>query len=199
MPVFRRCALLAPLPRTSGRACGAFAAALVVAALTLSCNGSGGSGRGPSGARDITPGPPLTLQEYFQQVDGAFTRLESDLSSDPEPSLPAGGGLSSLVEALRASLDQLETATASFRDDLLALDPPAEASQAHQSFVKAVERDLDSIQKVRENAEQTDDLDAITEALRSAGRSSPESRDRCRDLQAISDENGVEIQLPCEE
>lgn len=190
----------ATLAQTSGvsrRARCVFAATLVVAALTLACGGSGASERSSSG--DVTTGPPLTLQAYFQRLSGAFYRFESGLSSDPEVSDPAGRGLSTLLEAMLASIEQLETATASFRDTLVTLNPPPDASEAHQSFIAAVERDLDSIQQARQNAEQTEDLNAIMETLKPAGASSPGFLERCLGLQAIADEKEIGIALPCEE
>lgn len=140
----------------------------------------------------------LDLDEYFQQleeiVESTNTRIET-LGEESQ-------GVGEDMEATRDYFEGVEAIVGQNLSDLKDISPPAEAQDAHDELVAALEErsalwqdfteqvaDLESISEVETLIEELDQsFEAIAERASAA----------CLQVQGIADENGIEVDLECE-
>jgi len=146
-------------------------------------------------------GDELSLEEYFQRVldigDAAETRADT-LEEESQ-------GLGEDLNATRDYFDGLEAIAREALSDLRDIDPPAEVRDAHDEFVAGVAatqavwkdlsdriRDLESPSEVQALLFAMSEDPAFSAAFERQGNA-------CVQLQGIADENGIDVDLECEE
>ena len=135
----------------------------------------------------------LTLEEYFQQVDALIDNTAEQSNALGEEPFAGLDALEEQIEASRSFYFGFAAITATFRDAIRDIDPPAEVEDAHNALVEAADdfeqASGDLIDKLDEVTSQAD-FDAAFAAL-----NTPE--EACSDLQGIADENGIDVSLNC--
>src|SRR3990170_1875325 len=146
-------------------------------------------------------GGELSLQEYFQRLD----RIQNDLDqrqADIESESPeALGEVEPIKDASQSFLALLKEAL----DDVDSLNPPAEAQEAHDEFVSAIEKlvevnegltqrieAIESRSELRELFIQLENDPEFSAAGEGVGKT-------CKALQDIAKDNGIGVDLACEE
>lgn len=169
----------------------------IIAAMTtlaviaaLACNDSNG---GSGGA--------LTLDEYFAELERIGD--DADTASD-EIELPGLDADASFDESRAAFVDYFEQATDIVEDgvqDIRALDPPDEASDAHDRYVEGLAKIMDASNDLLDEIEDADEeeFDEILGGEDPFEAIDDEVTEACADLQAIADDNGVDVDLDCDE
>jgi hypothetical protein len=154
-------------------------------------------------ACDSDGGGSLTLDEYFrtleqldQDKDDRNTELEEQFDTDV-------AAVDSEEEALDVSREFLGAGVSNLKDFVDGLDdinPPAEVEEAHNMAVDAGRKAVEAAEgavKVLDDAESAADLEAAFSGdLEEAGR---EFEETCVNLQAIADENKIEVDLDCKD
>ncbi len=167
-------------------------AALAVAAFLVLGGGSGGE--------------ELTMDEYFSRVDTVFeaadkdtTGLEDAFDADVAEAASFDEEIDLLLEFLTGTIGVFEAALA----DMEAISPPGEANDAHDEFVAAASDAMASteqlVDKLEKAESQADADDILTEFERDAESTLSRADEACFDLQALADENAVDVDLDCEE
>ena len=153
---------------------------------------AGGCGGSDDDSSD--EGETLTLQAYFDQVDGLVDAYVADNDAT----------FSVLNES--DDLDELKTAFAllpgDLSDFLTALDElatPAEAEAAEADVLSAGEPFLAELEDVNEAAQATDSVDTFVETASTTELQelSDAFNATCAPLQQVATDNGVEIALDC--
>jgi hypothetical protein len=163
--------------------------AVVAGSLLLAACGGGGGG------------DELSLEEYFQQLDGIESNIETGVAALDEQST---GVIGEDVEATQVYVDGYQVVIGQGVEDMKALDPPSEAGDAHDEFVAALSGMLPLWQDLSDQLKETETSEEMLTVL--MGTQSEESWttatqrfiDACLDLQGIADENGFDIDLSCE-
>lgn len=167
---------------------------LATAALGAACNDDGGK-------------TTLSLDEYFQQLDAiqeqADATFATEEASTGEPAADASGEelAAFLRDNLSSTVDVVRAAAADVDD----LEPPDEAADANSDFVEAINSTGDALDAVvdsipdtltlaeLENADTTffnsDELNAADEQFATA----------CNALEQVASDNGITVDLACEE
>jgi len=160
-------------------------ALIVLLAGAVACTDGGGGVR--SG--------PLTLAEYFDELEGSSTDLDERAASLVE-TLEASDD----VEELKEAAGQYPDVLGDFLEDLEALEPPGEAAAAHEDALDAGREFLDLLAGAVDDAEQAETEAELLEVfgndeLVSATTAFSET---CVALQTIADDNGIDVDLGCE-
>ena len=160
-------------------------ALLALSTGALAC--ADGDGGGPSG--------PLTLAEYFDELEGVARDLDERTASLVETLETSDD-----VGELREAASQYPDILSDFIEDLEALEPPGEAAAAHQDTIDAGEAFLDLLTGAVDDAEQVETEAEFLEVfgsdeLLSASTSFSET---CVALQTIADGNAIDVDLGCE-
>ena len=146
----------------------------------------------------------LSLEEYFQRVDAVFAdRDERVQALQDRGDFPESQSEEEIAGYLRQSFEGLASIASDFHSDLDQLEPPAEAEDAHNELVAAVEPIPALFEGVagqvpttltREASEQYDPFPGGegTEPLMRLDEA-------CAALQTIADDNQITIDLACEE
>ena len=138
----------------------------------------------------------LTLEEYFQQVDALIDNTAEQSNVLGEESFADLDTLEAQIEASRSFYSGFAAITATFRDDMRDIDPPAEVEDAHNTLVEAADDFAqatgDINNKLDEVASQADFV-AVFAAFAELGN--PE--EACFALQGIAEENGIDVSLNC--
>ncbi len=155
---------------------------LTFGALAAACGGDGGGA--------------LTLQEYFQEVDALFDNTAEQSNALGEEPFADLDALEEQIEASRSFYFGFAAITATFRDAMRDIDPPAEVEDAHNALVEAADDFAqatgDINNKLDEVASQADFV-AVFAAFAELGN--PE--EACFALQGIAEENGIDVSLNC--
>lgn len=175
-------------------------AALLAGTLLGACGDGGGQDGAAKAEVTPAPGPPLTLRQYFDELREAFVRLESNIASLSEPTgADDSADMSAVIADVARSLASLSQATATFRDEVLSLNPPPEVAAKHQAFAAALVEEARLIRELSLSASGAGTLEELTEIFQEAEGLQVGARERCLDLQAVAEANGVPVDLPCEE
>ena len=163
-------------------------AALLLAFGTVAaaCNGGGGG---------------LTLEEYFQRLETVSTEYEQRGDALNEGFAEE---FSSEEEQIRETQDfwkEFLVLLGQFVNGLDDIDPPAEAEAAHEESVDA---GTEMLKTFREFVDQVAEAESVSELAEAFGDPGFEvSGDRfeqsCVKLQGIADDNGIVVDLECEE
>ena len=147
----------------------------------------------------------MTLQEYFDELDVIFARAEAatdraeaQLEEDASNAQEFGDE----VDAVDAFLDEVIVAFEDAIADMEDLDPPGEASGAHDDFLEAASAASDGAGRFQDelaDVDTRDEADALvtqfdgemTALIRGADEA-------CLELQIVADQNDVDVDLECE-
>ena len=149
---------------------------------------------------------PLTLEQYFSQVDGIFKEQERRAEAIGEKyNDRLNPEASTLDEALEAAAQALPELLAEIRpvvaDTVVALDelaPPSEVLVTHQDLVDSLRELLVFYLDLEAGLKSGDTLDAALEALFADASASELGQGldlALTDLQAVADANGIEVDL----
>lgn len=169
------------------------AAAALVAAVASACGG-GGSGE------------ELTLEEYFQKLETLAVEFDNRGREAETAFEDAANTVESEEDTAAAVAEFLSAATPiikDFVDGLEELNPPPEAKAAHDKTVEDGHSTVESFEKTLEEVEGTDDPGELEGIIAASsfirlGQSTYDFSEDCAALQAVADENNVEVDLLCE-
>jgi uncharacterized phage infection (PIP) family protein YhgE len=190
------------------------ACAIVAAAgAAFACGGDDEStdGEGPGAATptdgngDGGGGDELSLEEYFQQVDGIFERsdreidaLNDELSEATTLSTTVEEGVTAIDDFLTESIQVLSDAV----DDLEALDAPEDVREQHTAFVSAVRDGIDQTEALQDDLQGVETEAELEELATQFGEdvtaTEQEADAACMELQQIADSNDIVLDLNCE-
>ena len=180
----------------------AFIAALVLAfgAVAAAC-GSGGSSAGG--------GEPLTLEEYFLELEAIVNQAEERYLEVIEESRELSSAdveqrIDEFLDVPSGNLSQSQEILESFDE----LNAPEQARDAHKAFVEAggdiltaYESFFDRLEELESTAEPTELLVDLLQELferESFVDAGERLQQACFDLEEIASENDIEVDLSCE-
>ena len=162
----------------------AVAAVALLVLLAVACDGGGGR----SG--------PLTLEDYFQELEGPASVLDGDSNA-------LDGELAAVdtVEEARAVFTQYPGVLQAFLDDLDEIDPPAEAADAHNETLETGAAFLTEFQNAIDSASDATTFEELLAATESEAfvTASDAFTATCLALTGIAADNGITVDLGCEE
>ncbi|HLB62680.1 MAG TPA: hypothetical protein VJN50_08130 [Actinomycetota bacterium] len=145
----------------------------------------------------------ITVEEYFAELQRFrvdFKARGDELTATMQSDVQAATSEDAAIELLRAFFQDLSTVLGDAIDDLSSLDPPSEVKDAHDQYVATLEKTQDEIDGILE------DFDQLTPEEIGNVFASPEftdiqsqAQEACRSLQAVADDNAIEIDLECED
>jgi len=162
------------------------------------CGSSNENSEPAAGSPASTPGPQLSAEEYFDRLKAAFERLEQAVAASANP----GGQIRSpeqILPAIQDATTGLEVAIQPFIADVRSLNPSDAIAGAHRDFVAALEKDSDDISALAAEVRAADSLTEATNAFGARKSALVKSRAPCEALQQIAQQEGVSVDLPCEE
>lgn len=149
-----------------------------------------------AGACTSKDGKAVTLEEYFQELDGLdnrttedFDALDTELGDNPD------------IEQLRDVFPQYLDIFDDFLAGLEGLEPPDEVQDAHDEAVEAGQAfrvEFGALVDQAADAETVEDFFAAAEGETFAA-ADQRFTDACLALQGIADENSITVALDCEE
>jgi hypothetical protein len=166
------------------------AALLVVGFVSIGCGGGDGDG-----------GEGLTLQEYFQRLDGIFDDADGQFDALEEQCQPADSSAEAQNEAFRCFFDASFAVFDKSLDEIADVNPPAEVKDAHEEYLDSgagVSRFIgEFLEGPKDNGSVTD-LSAFL-ADPELEEASQRFDNACSGLQLIADENEIDVDLGCED
>jgi hypothetical protein len=159
----------------------------LVSAAAAACGGGGGA---------------LSLDEYFaelQKLDQAQDQKQNDVEAQYEEKLNATEFSDQVIDDYTAFFEESRAAAQEFLDRMRDLDAPDEAAEAHDSALAAYDGCLEQTGKVVDQigeAQSFDDLLALFQN-EDVNQACDRTTTACENLQAIADENDVEVDLNC--
>lgn len=176
---------------------------VLTTALLLSLGVFAGCGDDDEDGNGGGNGAELTLDEYFDE----YLRLKTDTeakSDDAEAKLdeePASAEEAADLfgEAIAEFVDIAKDA----RDGLNGLNPPSEVADLHSDFISVWEEGIDALEALESDIEGLDSpedlLDLLPQIEEDFGSLDGNTEQVCLDLQAVADENDIDVDLECGE
>jgi regulator of protease activity HflC (stomatin/prohibitin superfamily) len=172
--------------------------AVFIAALLLAL----GSMAGACGDDD-----ELTLEEYFQQMDTLAADFEDEIDRLGEEFQEAADEAETEEEVIDDFHDFSDSLTELFEDfvaDVEGIDPPSEVEDAHNELAAAQREGQDLLEELNERAQRSESVSDVEDwSAEFEGPVSTAISDRteeaCFALQAIADDNDIDVDLECEE
>jgi len=178
----------------------ALGVAVALPFATACDSNDGQDGVGTSEPHVVASGSALTVDEYFQELDLAFTRLRDAVAASAPPIAPGQiPSTADILPLIQDAMTGLEQAMTPFIREVEALNPPSSLAEAHNDFLNALDKDSEAIADLAELVRQADSLAEATSAFESRRNALVESREPCLKLQEIADREGIDVSLPCEE
>lgn len=167
-------------------------AAALLALLVLGQGACSGGDGGNGGGRLRR----LTLEEYFDELEGSSTNLDERTASVAD-TLATSDDLDELKEAASQYPDIL----GDFVEDLDAIEAPVEVAAAHQDAIDVGQAFLDLLAGVVDDAQQAETVDELRGVLDSddVASASTAFTVTCVALQEIADDNAIDVDLGCED
>ncbi len=159
------------------------------AALTLACGGGDSSG---------SAGPPLTLEQYFQQLDAIDNTAQArfqEIGRQLAERLPEAEALAKIQEVYPERV-------ATFRDLLDGMErlrPPAEVEDEHDAAVDALRESVKGSEKSAKSIAGATSFSQVSEVLNSQESmdASKQTSDTCLALEKAGTERGISVDLDC--
>ena len=163
--------------------------ALMAGSALLAACGGGGSGK------------ELTLDEYFQQLQDIKENYDARGAALDEKSMDPAEGEE--VAAFQEYFAKGQVIFADTLNDVKNLNPPAEAKDAHDEFVAALEGGQTALEDF---SDQVADVESLSELMATIAELETKGFDAafeaidnaCAKLQAIADENNIDVDLDCQ-
>jgi len=139
----------------------------------------------------------LDLDQYFRRfediTDAADTSMDRLVFE----------GVGEDIEATRDYFDSFDAILRQVLNDLKGLNPPAEARAAHDEFVAGGVEMLASFEDFSDRLAEVESPSGLAalfaEPMPASDAAQQRVTDACLQLQGIADENGIEVDLECEE
>ncbi len=160
------------------------------------------------GSSDNTSGELLTIEEYFQRHEALSHEVaerggdvQAQFADEAESADSQEERFEPFLEAYQDFVNESLTIFTGFVDGIRDLDPPAELADAHKEFVEAGDDNLAAAQNLVDQVEAVEseaDFDALSEDG-NAAEAGIRFNDACLALQDIADENGIDVDLACDD
>jgi len=138
------------------------------------------------------------LDQYLQRLQDIRDGTEMRMSTLTEKSQEVGKD----IDATRDYYDSVEGILRQNLNDLTGVRPPTEAQDAHEELLTALAERLGEWEDFTDRAADFKLLHALEAMKRELDKSleTVEERisDACLQLQAVADENGIDVDLECE-
>ena len=161
---------------------------LALSAVVAACGGGGGGGG------------ELTLEEYFQRLEAVSSAYEQRGDALFENFGEEFDTEEDQVRATQEFWKEFLVLLEEFIGDLDDVNPPSEAEAAHEDSVDAGGEMLEAFQELVDQVAQAETLEELAERFDDV--EFEESSDRfgqaCVALEAIADENDIDVDLDCE-
>lgn len=147
-------------------------------------------------------GGALSLEEYFQQLDEAQNEVDQRFEEAFQQLEPGPDASEEDIAAFARQVVQTFSSVLGDAEGTIGgLEPPAEAEDAHNALVQAIGDASTAIEGVEDDipdALSLEEVDAVlgTTEVEAATAAIDEA---CSDLQAIADDNGIDVDLECED
>ena len=144
-------------------------------------------------------GDPLTLEEFFQQIEDLDNDYEArtvSLEADLDEAFADIESVDEAIDAAQSFFDEGAAAIETFVEGIADIDPPAEAEEFHDEVVEAYRTVVDLFSDAVDQIEETtteEEFDALfeTSALEDA------FDEVCQDAQAFADDRGISVDFNC--
>jgi len=164
---------------------------LALGSIVAACGGNGG----------------LTLEEYFQRIDALDEGIEDEatrLGEEFEEAIEGAETEEEVMEPFRDFFDRLLAISEDFVADFERIDPPSEVEDEHNEFLAIEGEFLDFLEDLNERAQRAESVSAAEDVTAELeGPVFTDALDReeqaCLVLQAIADDNDIDVDLECEE
>jgi hypothetical protein len=163
----------------------AFLLGLLVSAASAACGD------------DSSAGSQLTLEEYFERLEAAYTRAY-EAEAALEEQLDQGGRDD--LEAVRDTVPAFGDIHDSLIADLTGLDPPDAARNGHGDILDAhgaIRTELERLEEDSKDAQSVDELMSLGDTAEFAAADEAFTA-ACSALQEIADDNAIDVDLDCE-
>ena len=149
----------------------------------------------------------LTLEEYFQRMDVLGNDLEDEsnrLGEEFEEAIEGAETEEEVIEPFRDFFDRLAALFGDFVSEVESIDPPSEVEDAHNEIVAVQAEGLELLEDLDERAQRAEsasDFEELSAELEGPVFTdvSDRSEQACFALEAIADDNGIDVDLECEE
>lgn len=161
------------------------------ALLALSASACGGDGG------------PLTLEEYFNEMEDISDRADEE-SAAIEEKYADVADFEEFSPALRDDYQAFFEESVDFLDEVIdeieQLNPPAEAEDAHNEFVEAYRGLTAEFDEVVQDIDTFDSEEDFTEAFLGGGfvDAVTDAEAACNTLQALAEDNDITVNLDCD-
>ena len=184
------------------------ASLLVVAgSFAAACGGDDGGG----GDDDGGGGDALTLDAYFERVKTIMDRAEESgdaVETEIDERIGEATEVGEMLNALADGLDTFQGVAADVASDLGDIDPPSEVESQHRQLTAVFDVAASALDGLRSDVDEIDPdgaeeviLEQLTEFGTNVetefGSLETQSEVLCFELQAIADENSIDIDLDC--
>ncbi len=170
-------------------------APLAFLALVASVTVTSGCGAGGD------DGEELTLQEYFQRLDAIYDEghARSEALAEAAAGTPGQEDLSAeeILAHYRARYGASRDIASDFLAALRDLDPPTEATDAHNQAVGAMEAALEDYEDFLEGTSDSPSPEEAAPLLDELYAALGRNKDSCLTLQTVADENDIDVDLAC--
>lgn len=142
----------------------------------------------------------FTLQEFFQEIDEIFDDVDERFEALEDECQATDGSEEAQIEAARCFFDASAAVFDESLDKIGNLNPPAEAEDAHEEYLDSgvdVSRFVEDFLKGPTDIESVSELDEFLEDPE-LEEASERFDSACFGLQAVADENEVDVDLDCE-
>jgi hypothetical protein len=160
---------------------------VVVAVLPMAVACSGGSGS-------------VSLDEYFEELqalDDEFSAEQDELDEEYTDRLNVDEFSDEVRDDFQAYFSSTRAAAEDFVNELDELDAPEEAEDTHNEAVERFNDCLTDTENVADEIGTAASFEEIGEILDESTGSCANTTQSCADLQAIADEEDIEVDLTC--
>lgn len=151
-----------------------------------------------NGGEEAEPELELDLHQYLQRFQEINDATQTSVDALDEQFEGAGED----IGATQGYFDSFNAIAEQTINDLKALEPPAEARNAHDEFVAGLDQMLTLYEDISDrlaDVKSLSELQAVFEEPDPAfGTASARITSACLQLQGIADENGIDVDLRCE-
>ena len=139
----------------------------------------------------------LTLEEYFQKVE----QLDAEQQEATDKLDPAFEQLApDDVEGARDLFDQQLEVLDNFVDEMDKLNPPEEVRETHDEALALFREFRAAFDDALDQAEDAETIEDMFAGFDEADFAKiEEANQKCRDLEQIAADNGIEVDLDCDE
>lgn len=152
-------------------------------------------------AAGCSGGSELSLDEYFtklNEIQVPFEQGSQDRAAEAESSMQSVSSESEALPLLKRYLEETVTATDDLVTELETINPPSEVKSGHANFVSAMKDIRDATTGVIDRFDEFGSVDEVVQFLTTdLADVGQRADDACRALQAVADDNDIDVGLSC--